>query len=89
MAPRFIRVDMQNRTIRGVGPGARDRSSAVRSLVELGDLLVLQGVDEDRESGRGATGWSLTLAPADGSMVLSLAGDAVTFSVFGSCLVEQ
>src|SRR5690349_776296 len=90
-APHFFRIDVANRVAQGVGPGAPGRKSPIASLSEVGGMLVLQGVDEEREGERGAIGWNASVSPNDGGMVLTAAAaeDGTAFVVFGDCLNDQ
>jgi hypothetical protein len=77
--PQFIIMDASKKTIRAdYEAGHKDVSSPVKNMETSGDHLILQGVENGR-------GWSLAISTKDGSMSASVAGDAVSFLLFGSC----
>jgi hypothetical protein len=87
-APRFFAIDLTRKVAQGVGAGARDRTSPIGSIGEVGPLLVMQGMDEERET-RGAIGWTASLSQTDGGLVLTAGADDAAFIDFGDCLTQQ
>jgi hypothetical protein len=88
-APRFFRIDLVGQMAQGIGTGARDRKSPIRSIDSIGPLLVMQGMDEPVEGQRGAIGWTASVSTRDGGMVLTAAAEGGAFLLFGDCLLEE
>ena len=87
--PRFIRVELAERTMQGVGPRSRNRVTKIESLSQRNDLIFAQGVDDEIQNERSALGWLLALTPSDGSMTLTVTGENVTFVASGECLFDK
>jgi hypothetical protein len=87
-APRFFSIDLTRKVAQGVGAGTRERMSTIGSVGEVGPLLVMQGMDEEREA-RGAIGWTAALSQTDGGLVLTAGAEGAAFIVFGDCLTQQ
>lgn len=87
--PRFIRVELADRTLHGLGPRSRDRVTKIESLSQRRDIIFAGGVDDDNQNERGALGWVLALTPTDGSMTMTITGDNVTFIASGECLIDK
>ena len=87
-APRFFSIDLTQKMVQGMGPGARERKSLIGTIGEAGPLLVMQGMDAQREN-RGALGWSASVSEADGGLVLTASSEDGAFVVFGDCIVKE
>ena len=87
--PRFIRVEFAQKTMRGVGPRARDRVSKIASVDQRGDTIFAQGIDEAIQGQRSALGWTFALGAKDGSMQLTVSTDDATFVAAGECLIDN
>ena len=88
-APNFIRINLEEKTIGGVGPGAKNRQSSIRSIDQAGNLLILQGFDNDLAGTQSTMGWTLSLQAETGAMMLTASGDSVSFAVSGACLSDD
>lgn len=89
-APNFIRINLEEKTVGGVGPGAKkDRQSSIRSIDQAGNLLILQGVDNDLAGTQSTMGWTLSFQAESGAMMLSASGNGVSFAVSGACLSDD
>jgi len=87
--PRFIRVEFAQKTLRGVGPRARERVTKIGSVDQRGDTIFAQGIDEAIQGERTALGWTFALGSKDGSMQLTVTGDTATFVAAGECLIDN
>jgi hypothetical protein len=87
--PRFIRVELGQRTLQGVGPRARDRVTKISSVDQRGGLIFAQGIDDAIEGERSALAWVIALGAQEGSLQLTVTGDDVTFVATGECIVDK
>ena len=75
--PRFIRIDLKNKTITSL-----DRkiptNSGIQAVEEIPGMTVLLGVEK--------RGWTIALGKDSSSLSLSIAGDEEAFVLFGACL---
>jgi hypothetical protein len=83
-APRFIKVDLGNKSMSARFAG-RERSSNIERHESVDNKLMLQGVEDGLETERDGIGWTLSVAQDRGDMVLTGSGDNVGFVIFGSC----
>jgi hypothetical protein len=83
-APRFIKVDVANSTLSSRFASG-DRTSAIQRHDTVDNKLMLQGVEDGRETERDGVGWTLAVAQDRGDMVLTGSGDNVGFVIFGTC----
>ena len=83
-APRFIKVDVANNTLSSRFANG-DRTSAIQHHDTVDNKLMLQGVEDGRETERDGIGWTLAVAQDSGDMVLTVSGDTVGFVIFGTC----
>ena len=79
---RFLTVDFRKREIRAKGT---ERKTTVDEVREVGNKLVLAGAESGEATGEAGIGYSLTITKDTGRMAMSITGDDVTFTVFGSC----
>jgi len=83
-APRFIKVDLGNKSMSARFAGG-ERTSEIERHESVDGKLMLQGVEDGREKERDGVGWTLSVAKDRGDMVLTGSGDNVGFVIFGSC----
>lgn len=83
-APDFFLIDVAAKSVRGLG--GLNRTSTIRSVVEIDEKLILQGAEDGVESLRDGLGWSAAIAQDSGRFVLSASGERVAFIVFGACV---
>lgn len=79
--PQFLQIDPQQKSIKATRPDGTALNAAITNITRLDDRLVLQGVEN-------SLGWSVTISHRTGRMVLAIAGDQITFGVFGACTVR-
>lgn len=79
--PQFLQIDIQQNSITATRPDGTALNAAITNISRLDDRLVLQGVEN-------SLGWSVTISRASGRMAVAIAGDQVTFGVFGACTVR-
>lgn len=71
--PRFLRIDLHNKEIKGEG-----RTTTIRNVSEAEGLMIMQGVQGDRA-------WNILLSKETGEITGTVAGDGFGFVVFGAC----
>jgi hypothetical protein len=86
--PHFIAVDLEKKEARGLLPDG-ERLSEIHDITELGESIVVRGLDAGDGDGRSARGWVATLATDRGDFVLTAAGNGVAFVVLGSCIAQE
>ncbi len=79
--PDFMMVDFKTKVIRAFYDGDKEASSPIRNMQSSGSQLILQGVENDH-------GWSVAVNRETGRMSVGVAGDEVSFSLFGACHVN-
>jgi len=77
--PRFIKIDVNSKTVSAVGG---ERSTEILHVGHDDEELILQG----SENGRG---WSAVISEATGDMTITSAGQNRAFVVFGACMVSE
>jgi hypothetical protein len=77
--PRFIKIDFGAKTLMSLDKTIRPEITKISSIENLGDMTVLQGVEQ--------RGWSMELDNVDGFLTLTAAGEEHGYIVFGSCLM--
>jgi hypothetical protein len=87
--PRFLRIELSQRVLRGVGPRSRDRVTKIEALDQRGEVIFAHGVDDEIKGERTALGWVIALVPGDGRMRLTVSGQDITFVASGECLVDN
>jgi hypothetical protein len=75
--PRFIKIDLKAKTIKSLDKDVA-RVSQFRSMERLGDVVIIQGVEQ--------RGWSMALGENSRDITLTASGDGESFVVFGSCM---
>ena len=83
-APRFIEVDVSKNKLSARFANG-ERSSEIERTEAVDGKLMLQGVEDGRETERDGIGWTLSITEERGDMVLTGSGDNVAFVIFGSC----
>jgi hypothetical protein len=87
-APRFLQIDAKRKRIEPVGGGA-GRTSKIDHVERVDGKLIVQGVEDGVEDVRDGLGYSIAISETTGDMVLSAAGDGVSFTAFGACILER
>lgn len=88
-APRFLRIELANRIMKGVGPRMRDRTTKISTLEQRGELIFAQGVDDEMGGERQSVGWTLALDLSDGFMQFIATGPGASFLSTGECLFDE
>ena len=83
--PHFFRIDFKKKKISATFADGSSRSSTVENFEKIDGKVIIQGAEDGIEGERDGLGWSLAIAEDTGKMVLSAAGDAVGFVMFGAC----
>jgi len=78
--PRFIRVDLKDKKLRGEVEGATN-TTVIDSVQRAEGKTLLQGAENGRA-------WSLIISHATGSMTAAIAADDSGFVVLGDCMVR-
>ena len=76
--PDFMMVDFKGKVIRAFYDGDKEATSPIKNMESSGTQLILQGVENDH-------GWSVAVHRESGRMSTSVAGDEVSFILFGAC----
>ena len=79
--PQFLKIDFKKKTITGTLQNGLVRTTEIKNMETHVGKLILQGVQKEM-------GWSIAIMTKTGKMVLSVAGEAVGFSVFGACIPD-
>lgn len=86
-AARFMEVDLAARRITALLPGQEGgRITEVERIEQVQGLLVLQGAEDDRRPETSGLGYTLAIDRQTGHMSLAVAGNRLSFVVFGSCI---
>lgn len=78
--PDFMMVDFKGKAIRAFYDGDKEATSSIKNMESSGTQLILQGVENDH-------GWSVAVHRESGRMSTSVAGNEVSFILFGACQV--
>ena len=77
--PRFLTIDFKAKKLTGTVEGAENADTAqIQNVEKLDTQTVLQGVQNGR-------GWSIVIDAATGDLSAAVAGDDISFVVFGVC----
>jgi hypothetical protein len=77
--PRFLTIDFKAKKLTGAVEGAENADPAqIQNVEKLETQTVLQGVQNGR-------GWSIVIDAATGDLSAAVAGDDISFVVFGVC----
>jgi len=77
--PRFLTIDFKKKKLTGTVQGAEsENTSEIQNVEKLDTQTVLQGIQNGR-------GWSIVIDAATGDLSAAVAGDEISFVVFGVC----
>ena len=76
--PQFVILDTKKKVMRADYESGHKGTSAVKNIEKSDGHLVLQGIEKGR-------GWSIAINTKSGDMSGALAGDGVSFLIFGNC----
>ncbi len=77
--PRFLTIDFKAKKLTGTVEGAESADTAqIQNVEKLATQTVLQGIQNGR-------GWSIVIDAATGDLSAAVAGDDISFVVFGVC----
>jgi len=77
--PRFLTIDFKAKKLTGTVEGAESADTAqIQNVEKLEAQTVLQGIQNGR-------GWSIVIDAATGDLSAAVAGDDISFVVFGVC----
>ena len=77
--PYFFQVNFQEKKILATREG-KEETTTIDQMERQGGMWILQGIE--------LRGWTITVSATNGKMVLSAAGDAEGFVLFGACTVK-
>ena len=77
-APRFIRLDFEQKVARAKRPDGEERTTTIDIVRNDQGKLILQGAQR-------GLGWSMSITQESGEMALTAAGDRVVYVIFGAC----
>ena len=80
--PRFIRVDVAAKQISATRPDGTERTTPISASQQVGDRLLLQGVDE------GPLTWSVDIEQDNGDMTMAGIKGDTGFIIFGGCTTQ-
>ena len=76
--PEFVIIDIRKKTISTTRVSGQDRKTTFSALTKTDDLLVMQGIEDDRA-------FSFVIEQQTGILTAAVARDGVSISVFGAC----
>ena len=76
--PEFVILDTKKKIMRADYESGHKGSSPVKTIERSGEHLILQGIENSR-------GWNIAVNTKSGDMSGALAGEGVSFLVFGNC----
>ena len=80
--PKFLTIDFKGKRLTGtVEGGASEEETKIQNVEKLENQTVLQGIQNGR-------GWSIVIDAASGDMSVAVAGDDISFVLFGVCRVH-
>jgi len=80
--PKFLTIDFKGKKLTGtVEGGASEEATKIQNIEKLESQTVLQGIQNGR-------GWSIVIDAASGDMSVAVAGDDISFVLFGVCQVD-
>ena len=86
--PRFFIIDFKAKRLHPTKESRINRSSIIKRIEHVENMLILQGVEEGVEGVDDGLGWSMTISKETGKMVLAASGDRKAYVVFGACTVR-
>ena len=69
--------------------GGVGRASKIDHVERVDGKLIVQGVEDGVKDVRDGIGYSIAISETTGDMVLSAAGDGVSFNAFGACTLAD
>ncbi len=80
--PKFLTIDFKSKELKGTVEGAAsDETTKIQNVEKLDNQTVLQGIQNGR-------GWSIVIDAVLGDMTAAIAGDDISFVLFGVCQVD-
>jgi hypothetical protein len=80
--PKFLTIDFKEKELTGtVEGGTSEETTKIQNVEKLENQTVLQGIQNGR-------GWSIVIDAASGDMSAAVAGDDISFVLFGVCRVH-
>lgn len=83
--PNQFRIDFESKELIPAKGSRVSRTVSFKTVAQMEDKLVIQGVDEGVAGVRDGVAWSLIISKNNGESVLAVAGDGVAYAVFGVC----
>jgi len=87
--PTRFRIDFASKNLIPAKGSRVSRTVSFKTVDQIDNKLVIQGVDEGVAGVRDGVAWSLIIAKNNGESVLAVAGDGVAYAVFGVCKPTQ
>ncbi len=85
-APRFFKILLDRKKIVPVGRPPEDtHESRIMSLTRVGDMIVLQGVEDGDPKRPDGVGWTASISIETGRIALTASGLEVGFVGMGAC----
>ena len=88
-APEHFLVDFQERVLVTTQVAAERLESPIENMKSVGDLLILQGIEDGREGRPDGAGWSVAVNDDDGTMVASAVIDDAAVVMTGACVPAE
>jgi len=80
--PKFLTIDFKGKKLTGtVEGGASEEATKIQNIEKLEGQTVLQGIQNGR-------GWSIVIDAVSGDMSAAVAGDDISFVLFGVCQAD-
>jgi hypothetical protein len=80
--PRFLTIDFKAKTMTGKVEGEEgEKTTLIQTVEKLESQTVLQGIQNGR-------GWSIVIDAVSGDLSAAIAGDDLSFVIFGVCQVD-
>ncbi len=76
--PEFVILDTKKKVMRADYESGHKGSSPVKTIERSGEHLILQGIENSR-------GWNIAINTKSGDMSGALAGEGLSFLIFGNC----
>lgn len=86
-APQFLMVDVNGKSLTAAQASQEKRSTVIKDIRDLGDKLMLQGIEGTTKVAESGIGWSMAINKAAGQMVLTASAEDAAFVIFGACTV--
>jgi hypothetical protein len=80
--PKFLTIDFKKKKLTGTREGdASEEATEIQNVETLESQTILQGIQNGR-------GWSIVIDAASGDLSAAVAGDDISFVLFGVCQVD-